>query len=80
MVKKKIDKMGRVCIPKEIREQLGMDIDSDVIITVRENTVVIRKVSGTCAICGAPTQDSDMNICECCRVRIVRETLSGKRE
>lgn len=80
MVKKKIDRMGRVCIPKEMREQLGMDIDSDVIITIRENTIVIRKISGTCAICGASTQDDSMNICECCRARIVREALSGRRE
>ena len=80
MVKKKIDKMGRICLPKEMREQLGMDLDSDVVITIRENTIVIRKISGTCVICGASTHDDSMNICECCRARIVREALTGHRD
>ena len=41
-VKRKIDKLGRIVIPKDFRKALGVDIDSEVIIRLIDGVVTVR--------------------------------------
>ena len=41
-VKRKIDKLGRIVIPKDFRKALGVDIDSEVIIRLTDDVVTVR--------------------------------------
>ena len=41
-MKVKIDRYGRILIPKEIREKLGIRGESELILTVRDNEIIIR--------------------------------------
>lgn len=48
-----VDKMGRVVIPKEIREHLGVKNDIDSFeIYVDGNRIIMQKFEPTCIFCG----------------------------
>ncbi|OCA98341.1 AbrB/MazE/SpoVT family DNA-binding domain-containing protein [Clostridium beijerinckii] len=67
---RKLDPLGRIVIPKEIRKVLGInDGDSMEIIKV-DNEVVVRKYSKGCIFCGSDKgvfNFKDMLICNECR-------------
>ncbi|ALB45619.1 AbrB/MazE/SpoVT family DNA-binding domain-containing protein [Clostridium beijerinckii] len=72
---RKLDPLGRIVIPKEIRKVLGInDGDSMEIIKV-DNEVVVRKYSKGCIFCGNDKgvfKFKDILICNECR-----EALKG---
>ena len=53
---RKIDKLGRICLPKELRAAMGADVGAHMQIwtdTVNGETVVIlKKIPLSCAVCG----------------------------
>ncbi|AJH00238.1 AbrB family transcriptional regulator [Clostridium beijerinckii] len=67
---RKLDPLGRIVIPKEIRKVLGInDGDSMEIIKV-DNEVVVRKYSKGCIFCGSDKgvfNFKDILICNECR-------------
>lgn len=42
---RKIDKLGRITIPAEMRKQLGLEIDDDVNIQVIDNQLVVTNIN-----------------------------------
>ena len=54
---RKVDELGRVVIPKEMRQQLGIenDVDSFEIFT-EGNKLILRKYQPTCIFCGSPDE------------------------
>ena len=52
MRKTKIDELGRVVIPISFREEMKLESGSVVIITVENNSVVIRGENNVCKRCG----------------------------
>ena len=40
---RKIDKLGRIVIPMDVRKTLGLSSEDEVEITVKENAVILRK-------------------------------------
>ena len=44
-VKRKIDKLGRIVIPKDFRRALGVDIDSEVAIRLTDGVITIKAVA-----------------------------------
>lgn len=52
-VRKTIDDLGRIVLPKEIRTSLGFDIRSAVELYVDEDKLVITKSKCSCIICGS---------------------------
>ena len=50
---RQVDETGRIVLPKPFREMLGLEIKDDVIITLNNDAIVLRKFSNTCAFCGA---------------------------
>ena len=53
-IKRPVDKMGRVVIPKEIRNQLNIENDVDSFeIFMDGDSVILKKYHPTCIFCGS---------------------------
>jgi transcriptional pleiotropic regulator of transition state genes len=53
-IERKIDAMGRVVIPAEIRQTLGLAEGDALDIEVRDGAIVLYSLRGHCALCGLP--------------------------
>ncbi len=49
---KKIDDVGRVVLPKDIRDELGLSINEMLKLDVENNRIIITKAENTCVFCG----------------------------
>ena len=65
-----VDKMGRVVIPKEIREHLGIENNVDSFeIYMSGRNIVLRKFEPTCVFCGQLADSVEYNgqtVCKDC--------------
>ena len=50
---KKIDEMGRLVIPSSIRETLGLQPNTEVVIELEENRVILYSGTKRCRLCGS---------------------------
>ena len=67
---RKIDELGRITLPIEIRRTLNIDEKDPVEILVKENSIILKKYQATCVFCGSVDeliQFNDKNICKSCR-------------
>ena len=68
-ISRPIDELGRIVIPKEIRNALDMRPKDEIEIYIEDGSMIMRKVQPSCALCGN-TQDlsafSGKNICSDC--------------
>lgn len=75
-VVRRIDPLGRLVIPKEVRKELGLLENEPVEMTVQGEQVIIRKYQENCIICGKTQKDRmmivhDKKICDKCRAYII---------
>ena len=59
---RKIDKLGRVVIPKEIRTYNDYKIQDPIEIFVDEDKVIIQKYYPACSLCGTKEENQDKTI------------------
>ena len=52
-VPRRIDHLGRIVVPVELRRQLGVRAGDELEIAVHENTIVLRPTRKACTFCGA---------------------------
>lgn len=52
MIIRKIDPLGRIVLPKEIRDKLGMEVNSEIAINQKGNKIELYKYEESCCICG----------------------------
>ncbi|MBI2168528.1 MAG: AbrB/MazE/SpoVT family DNA-binding domain-containing protein [Actinobacteria bacterium] len=52
-VSRKIDDLGRLVLPAEIRRHFGLSEGTHVDISVQDNQIVLRKVEDACLFCGS---------------------------
>lgn len=74
---RKIDELGRIVLPIELRRTLGMEIKDPVEIFTEGNMVVLRKYENSCCICGNSEMDgaemlNDRMICADC-IKVIRK-------
>lgn len=50
---RKVDDLGRIVIPKEIRTVLGIEVKDPIEIFVDEDTIYLKKYAPACIICGS---------------------------
>ena len=50
---RKIDELGRIVIPKEVRKKLGINIKDPMEIYADSNSITLRKVEDKCTFCGS---------------------------
>lgn len=51
LLKRNVDNTGRVVIPKEYRNMLGIDLGSELTISIEENKIILQKESKSCMFC-----------------------------
>lgn len=77
---RKIDDLGRMVVPKEIRENLGWEMNDSIEIFVDEDAVLLKKYRKGCFICGNVTDESvnikHINLCDEC-IRKLKESNEG---
>lgn len=72
-MKRKIDKLGRVVIPKSLRNALGVDLNDEISMTLSGDSIIISKASGICALCNKGKTFLQINkkqICKACYKKI----------
>ncbi|MBR2280760.1 MAG: AbrB/MazE/SpoVT family DNA-binding domain-containing protein [Ruminococcus sp.] len=66
---KKIDDVGRVVLPKDVREELGLRINDMLRIETENDRIVITKAEESCIFCGKSSgikRYMGKTVCESC--------------
>jgi transcriptional pleiotropic regulator of transition state genes len=66
---RKVDELGRIVLPIELRRTLGIDIKDAIEIYVDNSTIVLKKYEPTCVFCGESenvTNYKDKIVCKSC--------------
>ena len=72
-IARKVDRLGRVVLPVEIRRSLGIEVGDLIDVSVDGQCVVMRKVASGCTFCDSPEQlreFADRLVCEQCVTRL----------
>lgn len=70
---RKIDNLGRIVLPIELRRVLEIDQDSSLQIFVEGDEIILKKYQPACVFCGEAkdvVQFHGRNICSACRAAI----------
>ncbi len=73
---RRIDELGRIVIPKEIRKKLEINIKDPMEIYVAGHEIVLKKVENTCIVCGSEKDlinFKDKFICKKCFDSLLEE-------
>ena len=73
---RKFDMLGRIVVPKEIRDFLEIDDKTPVEISLNGNDIVLRKQENTCIFCGSAhnlNRYAGKYVCEHCSKQISKE-------
>ena len=66
-IEREVDKLGRVVLPMDFRKKLGIERSSKVLITMNEDTVLIKASERLCAMCKKQVEiNSDLGLCPSC--------------
>lgn len=66
---RKIDELGRIVLPVELRRKLGIDIHDSMEVYTDDNNIILRKYEPSCIFCGDARnvfRFSGKNICPNC--------------
>ena len=66
---RKVDELGRIVLPIELRRTLNIDIKDSIEIYVENDSIVLKKFEPTCIFCGSNENLKtflDKNVCEKC--------------
>lgn len=72
---RKVDALGRVVLPKELRSQLTIEPGDLLDISVDEDRIVLEKVEQRCVFCGSTVELHDFEkklVCAACMERLTR--------
>lgn len=62
---RKVDELGRVVIPKELRNTLGINERDPLEIYVEGHKIILQKYQNRCLFCGEKTENAFMDKCVC---------------
>jgi transcriptional pleiotropic regulator of transition state genes len=71
---RKVDELGRVVLPVEMRRSLGIEERDPLEIALEGENIILRKVQSVCVFCGGEKDLLDLNgkyICSDCRAEIL---------
>ena len=72
---RKIDALGRIVLPIELRKHMGIATGDDIEIFVEGKRIVLEKYDPSCIFCGGSDGLADYNdqcICAACREKIAQ--------
>lgn len=70
---RRIDELGRVVIPKEIRKSFGINEGDPLEIFVDDNMIILRKYQPACVFCGScesVAEFKEKKICSSCLMKL----------
>lgn len=76
MITRKVDELGRIVVPMEVRRELGIELKTPIEISVEGSNIILRKNEGKCIICGSDkklTDFKDKKVCKKCLEEIKNE-------
>jgi transcriptional pleiotropic regulator of transition state genes len=79
-VARKVDQLGRVVLPAEVRRHFGINPGDLIEIAVDSDAILLTKVEDRCVFCGQTvdlTEFSGKLVCAGCLSRLASETASG---
>lgn len=68
-----VDELGRVVIPKEIRDSLQIEVKDRLEILLDGDAIVLKKYNPNCIFCGSGDEIEDVmgrNICKACLAKL----------
>lgn len=68
-ITRKIDELGRIVLPIELRKQFGIDVKDSLEIYVDGDRIILRKKKDACIFCGKSKgllEFKDQMVCENC--------------
>lgn len=75
---RKVDDLGRVVIPKELRKTLGIDIGTPMAISMEGKRIVMSQYKYSCVFCGDDTDLQEFRgrmVCAKCREKLRTQAL-----
>ena len=66
-ITRKVDELGRIVIPSEIRKHLDVEPGTDLDVELRGEEVVLIKSQDTCRLCGSDSDLIALDDCYICR-------------
>ena len=77
---RRVDKLGRIVIPQELREKYGLTEGAGIDFIDNGDGVTVVLSEGSCRICGAMLKkNSTLPLCDECTERIVKSYGSNKK-
>lgn len=73
---RKVDELGRIVIPMELRRTFGIDIKDPLEIYVDEDKIILAKYEPACIFCGGSDSMQtfkDKNVCSSCVTEITND-------
>jgi len=72
---RKVDNLGRIVIPKELRKKYGLKEGADITFEEFGSGILVKACEGLCRLCGIEIRDDegDIPLCKSCVDRIVKE-------
>ena len=73
---RRIDELGRIVLPVELRRTLGLDVRDPVEVYVEEDSIILRKYQPNCIFCGSSknvTNFRSKGVCMECRRQLKSE-------
>lgn len=81
MMKRKLDQLGRIVIPKEMRRKVGLQNNDPVELQCDGNTITLSKSSSVCRLCGAKLDDNaELKVCRECAQQITHHHLMSMED
>lgn len=72
---RKIDELGRIVLPMELRRVLNINIKDSIEIYVEGDSVILKKYAPCCIFCGEATNVTNFkgkNVCENCKKELTK--------
>lgn len=72
---RKIDELGRVVLPMELRRSYNLNVKDSIEIYVEEDSIILKKYEPCCIFCGDAanmTHYKGKNVCEKCKKELAR--------
>ena len=79
---RKVDELGRIVLPIELRRTLGINVKDPLEIYVDQEKIILKKYEPACVFCGNATDNQlfhGKNVCRECAIAM-GETSSGSLE
>lgn len=70
---RKVDDLGRIVLPKELRDYYGIDVKDPLEIYVEDGSIILSKYEPACIFCGEKrnvVMYKNKTVCESCRQKI----------